>query len=175
MTSVLVVDNYDSFVFNLVQYLGQLGADVVVRRNDELTADEPLRMGVDGVLLSVMRDVSRLGLLHKAYERLAHVGVRILGAVMAGITDPPYVADPFFLTRWLAAVPGATVELACHPGHHDPTLIGRDSDGDDQWLKRRVDELALYRAGDLPAACRLAGFRLAAPADLAPAAGRRAA
>ena len=45
MTSVLVVDNYDSFVFNLVQYLGQLGADVVVRRNDELTADEPLRMG----------------------------------------------------------------------------------------------------------------------------------
>jgi para-aminobenzoate synthetase component 2 len=52
VTSVLVVDNYDSFVFNLVQYLGQLGVDVVVRRNDELTADEPLRMGVDGVLLS---------------------------------------------------------------------------------------------------------------------------
>jgi para-aminobenzoate synthetase component II len=52
VTSVLVVDNYDSFVFNLVQYLGQLGVDVVVRRNDELTADEPLAMGVDGVLLS---------------------------------------------------------------------------------------------------------------------------
>lgn len=49
---VLVVDNYDSFVFNLVQYLAQLGADVVVRRNDELTADEPMRIGVDGVLLS---------------------------------------------------------------------------------------------------------------------------
>jgi para-aminobenzoate synthetase component 2 len=49
---VLVVDNYDSFVFNLVQYLAQLGADVVVRRNDELTADEPLRLDVQGVLLS---------------------------------------------------------------------------------------------------------------------------
>ncbi|HET6816970.1 MAG TPA: aminodeoxychorismate/anthranilate synthase component II [Mycobacteriales bacterium] len=52
MTRVLVVDNYDSFVFNLVQYLGQLDAEVVVRRNDELTADEPLDMGVQGVLLS---------------------------------------------------------------------------------------------------------------------------
>jgi para-aminobenzoate synthetase component II len=52
VTSVLVVDNYDSFVFNLVQYLGQLGIEVIVRRNDELAADEPLRMGVDGVLLS---------------------------------------------------------------------------------------------------------------------------
>ncbi|MBV9292916.1 MAG: aminodeoxychorismate/anthranilate synthase component II [Frankiales bacterium] len=52
MTQILVVDNYDSFVFNLVHYLAQLGAEVVVRRNDELAADEPLRMGVDGVLLS---------------------------------------------------------------------------------------------------------------------------
>ena len=47
---VLVVDNYDSFVFNLVQYLGQLGAECVVRRNDELTAKDV--QGYDGVLLS---------------------------------------------------------------------------------------------------------------------------
>ena len=52
MTRVLVVDNYDSFVYNLVQYLAQLGAEVVVRRNDELTATEPLELEVDGVLLS---------------------------------------------------------------------------------------------------------------------------
>ncbi len=52
MTRILVVDNYDSFVFNLVQYLGQLGAECVVRRNDALSADEPLRLEVDGVLLS---------------------------------------------------------------------------------------------------------------------------
>ena len=49
---VLVVDNYDSFVFNLVQYLAQLGAEVVVRRNDEVTASSPAELGVDGVLLS---------------------------------------------------------------------------------------------------------------------------
>ncbi len=50
MARVLVVDNYDSFVFNLVQYLGQLGADVVVHRNDE-TGPQDLD-GFDGVLLS---------------------------------------------------------------------------------------------------------------------------
>jgi len=52
MTRVLVVDNYDSFVFNLVHYLAQLGAEVVVRRNDELAAIDPLDLRVDGVLLS---------------------------------------------------------------------------------------------------------------------------
>ncbi len=52
MTRVLVVDNYDSFVFNLVQYLGELGADCVVRRNDEVTVDGVADLGVHGVLLS---------------------------------------------------------------------------------------------------------------------------
>ena len=47
---ILVVDNYDSFVFNLVQYLAQLGADVTVRRNDDVTTDEAREY--DGVLLS---------------------------------------------------------------------------------------------------------------------------
>ncbi len=50
MVRILVVDNYDSFVFNLVQYLAQLGADVTVRRNDEVTTDEA--RDYDGVLLS---------------------------------------------------------------------------------------------------------------------------
>lgn len=50
MPRILVVDNYDSFVFNLVQYLAQLGADVDVRRNDAVTPDEA--RAYDGVLLS---------------------------------------------------------------------------------------------------------------------------
>ena len=49
-TRILVVDNYDSFVFNLVQYLGQLGAECTVVRNDEVTADEASKY--DGVLIS---------------------------------------------------------------------------------------------------------------------------
>ena len=50
MTKILVVDNYDSFVFNLVQYLQQLGAEVVVKRNDEVNANSINNF--DGVLLS---------------------------------------------------------------------------------------------------------------------------
>ncbi|BCJ43676.1 glutamine amidotransferase [Actinoplanes ianthinogenes] len=49
---ILVIDNYDSFVFNLVQYLGQLGADCEVRRNDEITVAEAGTLGADGILLS---------------------------------------------------------------------------------------------------------------------------
>jgi para-aminobenzoate synthetase component II len=52
VTDILVVDNYDSFVFNLVQYLAQLGADVEVRRNDAIGVDDPILGDVDGVLLS---------------------------------------------------------------------------------------------------------------------------
>jgi para-aminobenzoate synthetase component 2 len=49
---ILVVDNYDSFVYNLVQYLGQLGAQVIVRRNDEVSPADLDALAVDGVLLS---------------------------------------------------------------------------------------------------------------------------
>lgn len=47
---ILVIDNYDSFVFNLVQYLGQLGAECVVVRNDEIAVTEADNF--DGVLIS---------------------------------------------------------------------------------------------------------------------------
>jgi len=53
MARILVVDNYDSFVYNLVQYLGQIGADVEVWRNDDPRFDEPGWVdGFDGLLLS---------------------------------------------------------------------------------------------------------------------------
>jgi para-aminobenzoate synthetase component 2 len=50
MPRILVVDNYDSFVYNLVQYLQQLQADTTVLRNDEVTPDQVTEY--DGVLLS---------------------------------------------------------------------------------------------------------------------------
>jgi para-aminobenzoate synthetase component 2 len=49
---VLVIDNYDSFVFNLVQYLGELGAETVVWRNDAGSVQDVLALGPDGVLIS---------------------------------------------------------------------------------------------------------------------------
>ena len=50
-TRVLVVDNYDSFVYNLVQYLGELGADPIVRRHDAVTLDEAAKLAPDAVLV----------------------------------------------------------------------------------------------------------------------------
>jgi anthranilate synthase/aminodeoxychorismate synthase-like glutamine amidotransferase len=49
---VLVIDNYDSFVYNLVQYLGELGAQPLVHRHDELTLDEIEALDPDAVLIS---------------------------------------------------------------------------------------------------------------------------
>jgi len=49
---IVVLDNYDSFVFNLVQYLGELGAEPLVHRSDELTLDEIIALDPDGVLIS---------------------------------------------------------------------------------------------------------------------------
>ena len=49
---ILVIDNYDSFTYNLVQYLGELGAEVVVKRNDAVSVDEIRELGPSGVLIS---------------------------------------------------------------------------------------------------------------------------
>jgi anthranilate synthase/aminodeoxychorismate synthase-like glutamine amidotransferase len=49
---VFVLDNYDSFTYNLVQYMGELGAEMTVRRNDELTVDEVEALGPERILLS---------------------------------------------------------------------------------------------------------------------------
>ena len=50
--SFLVIDNYDSFTYNLVHYLGELGAELDVRRNDALSADEALASKPEGIILS---------------------------------------------------------------------------------------------------------------------------
>ena len=49
---ILMIDNYDSFTYNLVQYLGQLGEDVAVRRNDEITLAEIGKLSLDAIFLS---------------------------------------------------------------------------------------------------------------------------
>jgi anthranilate synthase component 2 len=49
---LLLIDNYDSFTYNLVHYLGELGADVVVKRNDALDVQEAMGMRPDAILLS---------------------------------------------------------------------------------------------------------------------------
>ena len=52
MARIVVIDSYDSFVYNIVQYLGELGAEPVVVRNDQMTVDEVESLAPDGILLS---------------------------------------------------------------------------------------------------------------------------
>ncbi len=49
---ILMLDNYDSFAFNLVQYLGELGAEVAVHRNDQITVDEIAELQPKGIVIS---------------------------------------------------------------------------------------------------------------------------
>ena len=49
---MLVIDNYDSFTYNLVQYFGELGADLVIKRNDQVTLDEVAEMHPDRICIS---------------------------------------------------------------------------------------------------------------------------
>jgi para-aminobenzoate synthetase component 2 len=49
---ILMIDNYDSFTYNLVQYLGELGAEIEVRRNDQVTLEEIQRMSLERIVIS---------------------------------------------------------------------------------------------------------------------------
>jgi anthranilate synthase component 2 len=52
MTKTLVIDNYDSFTYNLVHFLGELGADITVKRNDKITLEEIAAMAPEAIVLS---------------------------------------------------------------------------------------------------------------------------
>jgi para-aminobenzoate synthetase component 2 len=81
VTRILVVDNYDSFVFNLVQYLGQLGADTVVRRNDQVPAADAAHY--DGVLISPGPGVPETaGISVEMVLACEQVGVPLLGVCL---------------------------------------------------------------------------------------------
>jgi predicted glycoside hydrolase/deacetylase ChbG (UPF0249 family) len=103
-----------------------------------------------------------------AARRWGHLGFPAC-QFFAGITDPPHVADPQFFARWLRRTPGHSVELMCHPGYRDETLIRRDCTADNDCVARRARELRLLRSVEFVRAMADAGFRLAAPSEI----GRR--
>src|SRR5687767_4221166 len=80
---ILVIDNYDSFVFNLVQYLGELGARPVVHRNDTLTVDDALALAPDGVLLSPGPGrPENAGIICDSIPAFAEAGTPVLGVCL---------------------------------------------------------------------------------------------
>ncbi|MGG7644562.1 anthranilate synthase component II [Rhodovulum sp. YNF3179] len=80
---LLLIDNYDSFTWNLVHYLGELGADVVVRRNDTLTASEALAMNPAGIVLSPGPcDPDQAGICLELTAAAAESAVPLLGVCL---------------------------------------------------------------------------------------------
>ncbi|MEM7168931.1 MAG: aminodeoxychorismate/anthranilate synthase component II [Pseudomonadota bacterium] len=68
----LLIDNYDSFTYNLFHYLGELGAQLEVRRNDQLSADEALAMSPQGIVISPGPcDPDRAGICLELIEKAA--------------------------------------------------------------------------------------------------------
>ena len=80
---VLAVDNYDSFTYNLVQYLGELGADLHVVRNDRASVDELLEGGYDRVVVSPGPCTpNEAGISLEAVRRFPEAGVPTLGVCL---------------------------------------------------------------------------------------------
>jgi len=80
---VAVIDNYDSFVYNLVQYLGELGADPVVRRHDEVTLAELRALEPDALLISPGPGRPEdAGVSNEAIRDFGERGVPVLGVCL---------------------------------------------------------------------------------------------
>ena len=80
---VLVIDNYDSFTYNLVQYLGELGAAVEVVRNDRAEVDELLERGADRLVISPGPCTpAEAGISIEASRRFPEAGIRTLGVCL---------------------------------------------------------------------------------------------
>src|ERR671933_2805039 len=125
---VLVVDNYDSFAYNLVQYLGELGCDVGVVRNDAATVDELLDAKPDRVVVSPGPCTpNEAGISVETMRRFPEAGVRTLGVCLGHQS----LAEAFG-GRVIRHVPvhGKTTDVV-HDGEGlfeglpDPLVVGR--------------------------------------------------
>lgn len=130
---VIMVDNYDSFTYNLVQYFGELGADVTVVRNDEVTVEEIAAMSPDKIVISpgpctpneagisvelILKFANKLPILGVClgHQSIGHAfGGHIVHAktIMHGKTSPVYhknsgvfkgLSNPFIATRYHSLV-----------------------------------------------------------------------
>ena len=113
MARVLVIDNYDSFVYNLVQYLGELGADPVVHRHDQVTLPELRDLAPDAVLVSPGPGRPEdAGISNDAIREFGAQGVPVLGVCLGHqCIGALYGGD---VVRAPAVMHGKTSEI-----HHD--------------------------------------------------------
>jgi para-aminobenzoate synthetase component 2 len=143
---VLVIDNYDSFVYNLVQYLAQLGADCTVRRNDEVDLDE--LDTADGVLISPGPGTpERAGASVDVIRRSADRGLPVLGVCLGH--------------QAIGVAWGGIVERAPELLHGKTSLVHHSDDPlfaglPDPFVATRYHSLSI-RPDSLPAALEVTG------------------
>ncbi len=112
---VLVIDNYDSFTFNLVQYLGELGADPVVVRNDVLSPTEAKEIAPDRLVISPGPGRPEDAGYSEEYVRTLGMEMPTLGVCLGH--------------QAIARVFGGTVTLAPEPKHGKTSTIRHDGRG----------------------------------------------
>jgi anthranilate synthase/aminodeoxychorismate synthase-like glutamine amidotransferase len=109
---VLVLDNYDSFTYNLVQYVGMLGADIEVVRNDHATVDELLIRGYDRVIVSPGPCTpDEAGISLEAVRRFPQASIPTLGVCLG---------HQALVQAWGGRV------VTHHPVHGKTTIIDHD-------------------------------------------------
>ena len=140
---ILVIDNYDSFTYNLVQYLGTLGAEIEVHRNDAISADALAQRPLEGLVISPGPGEPRdAGISEAAIQRLAGqvpilgvcLGHQALGEVYGGR-----------VVRAARLMHGKTSPIL----HHGRGLfagIVADSDPDREWQETLSKGRALWTA-----------------------------
>jgi len=111
-----VIDSYDSFVYNLVQYLGELGADPVVHRNDAVTVEEAVALRPEGVLLSPGPGRPETsGIICQAIPAFAAAGIPVFGVCLG--------------LQAIGHVYGADVVRAPHLMHGKTSSVQHDGRG----------------------------------------------
>jgi para-aminobenzoate synthetase component 2 len=145
-TEILVIDNYDSFVFNLVQYLQQLGAKCTVVRNDEINESEASRY--DGILVSPGPGTPEdAGISMAMIKRAAEIAKPLLGVCLGH--------------QAIATTYGATVDRAPELLHGRTSKISHDENGiyegiPNPFIATRYHSLAI-REETLPSELRITG------------------
>jgi anthranilate synthase component 2 len=112
---VLVIDNYDSFTYNLVQYLGELGAEPIVYRNDHLTPDEAESLEFDQLVISPGPGVPEQAGNSVAFVQRFGSSVPTLGVCLGH--------------QAIAVAYGGKVDLAPEPRHGKVSLVTHDGVG----------------------------------------------
>ncbi len=141
---VLVIDNYDSFTFNLVQYLGELGAEPHVVRNDQLDPADAERLQFDRLLISPGPGRPENAGFSEEYIRRFSDRVPILGVCLGH--------------QAIAQVFGATVDLAPEPKHGKTSTIRHDGKGvfadlENPFVATRYHSLATVELPEVLEAC----------------------